>query len=138
MPETEQRQKNSNVLLERGIDFMQLEEIKNIFEDLYQKQKIELINHVGQDRRLGDLALNVPKSEKLIRKLYRVQAIYSFCEIMLTDRQAKNLLSGMSESDVTRAWIILNDDKSIIDTFLVSSYAESFSMFRYKFKEDSI
>lgn len=117
---------------------MQLEEIKNIFEDLYQKQKIELINHVGQDRRLGDLALNVPKSEKLIRKLYRVQAIYSFCEIMLTDRQAKDLLSGMSESDVTRVWIILNDDKSIIDTFLVSSYAESFSMFRYKFKEDSI
>lgn len=117
---------------------MQLEEIKNIFEDLYQKQKVELINHVGQDRRLGDLALNVPKSERLIRELYHVQAIYDFCEIMLTDRQAKNLLSGMSESDVTRAWIILNDDKSVIDTFLVSSYAEAFSMFQHKFKEGAI
>lgn len=117
---------------------MQLEEIKNIFEDLYQKQKIELINHVGQDRRLGDLALNNRQSEKLIRQLYRTQAIHEFCEIMLTDRQAKNLLSGMSEPDVTRAWIILNDDKSVIDTFLTSSYAEAFLMFERKFKGDAI
>lgn len=115
---------------------MKIEEAKSIFDDLYQKQKIELINGVGQDKRLGDLALGFDSSERLIRKLARAQMVHEFSEIMLADTHAKGFLSGLDEEQLERAYGLLTEDKSIIDKFECCSYAEAFLAFKRKVKEE--
>lgn len=117
---------------------LKIEEAKNIFDDLYQKQKIELINGVGQDKRLGDLALGFDSSERLIRKLARAQMVHEFSEIMLADTHAKGFLSGLDEKQLERAYGLLTEDKSIIDKFECCSYAEAFLAFKRKVKEEKI
>lgn len=117
---------------------MQLEETRNIFDDMYQKQKIELLNGVGQDKRLGDLALGFDSSERLIRRLARAQMIHDFAEIMLDDRHAKGILSGLDEKQTERAYELLSKDKGIIDEFECCSYAEAFLTFKRRLKEHGI
>lgn len=120
------------------MNVLKIEEAKSIFDDLYQKQKIELINDVGQDKRLGDLALGFDSSERLIRKLARAQMIHEFSEIMLVDAHAKGFLSGLDEEQLERAYVFLTEDKSIIDKFECCSYAEAFLAFKHKVKEKII
>ena len=115
--------------------FLKIEEAKSIFDDLYQKQKIELINSVGQDKRLGDLALGFNSSERLIRKLARAQMAHEFSEIMLADTHAKGFLSGLDKEQLEQAYKLLDKDKTIVNKFECCSYAEAFLTFKYKVKE---